>query len=146
MDSATVLDDPDAIARAAESCLLFTRMRGLAAWAGAGQPVTPAGAPRPADLAAVCAAAGIALPPTSRRAIDIRDLQQAWTAARAADLLVVEGGRARAADDGGLADPATASSPVGTYWGAGPQCSTRCASTRRGRASRTAPAMPVSRC
>ncbi|WP_157488993.1 plasmid pRiA4b ORF-3 family protein [Pseudofrankia sp. DC12] len=100
LDSAAALDDPDTLARAAESCLLFIRGRGLAAWAGAGRPVTPAGAPRPADLAAVCAAAGVALPPTSRRAIDIRDLQQAWTAARAAGLLVVEGRQARAADDG----------------------------------------------
>lgn len=111
LDSAAALDDPGALARAAESCPLFTRVRGLAAWAGAGRPVTPAGAPRPADLAAVCAAAGVALPPTSRRSIDIRDLQQAWTAARAAGLLVVEGGRAKAADDGGLAEPGDGEQP-----------------------------------
>ncbi|WP_131785425.1 hypothetical protein [Protofrankia symbiont of Coriaria ruscifolia] len=111
LDSAAALDDPDALARAAESCLLFTRGRGLAAWAGAGRPVTPAGAPRPTDLAAVCAAAGVALPPTSRRAIDIRDLQQAWTAARAAGLLVVEGRQARAADDDGPAEPGDGEQP-----------------------------------
>ncbi|CAO5162358.1 hypothetical protein FAIPA1_210072 [Frankia sp. AiPs1] len=142
LDSATERDDPEAIAHAAASCLLFTRMRGLAVWAGAGQPVTPTGAPRPADLAAVCAAAGVALPRTSRRAVDIRDLQQAWTAARVAGLLVVEGGRARADDGGGLAEPGGGEQPgpdvLGRWAAAFDEVCLTAAWPRKPRAPRTA--------
>jgi hypothetical protein len=81
------------LADAARGCSAVRRAAALAEWVGRGRQVTAKGVPRRADVAAACAAVGVAAPERVRSAADVPDLHYPWTAALAAGLLSIEGSR-----------------------------------------------------
>ncbi|MEV6846554.1 plasmid pRiA4b ORF-3 family protein [Actinoplanes sp. NPDC051411] len=82
------------LCRLADECLLITRARQLAAWVGAGKPVTTKGVLRPVDIAAVGAALDVAVPVRVRTAADVEAIHRPWVAAEAIGWLGVAANRA----------------------------------------------------
>lgn len=89
------------LGRLADECLLITRARQLAAWVGAGKPVTTKGVLRPVDVAAAGAALEVAVPARVRTAADVEAIHRPWVAAEAIGWLRVSANRvvATASDD-----------------------------------------------
>ncbi|WP_214109452.1 hypothetical protein [Acrocarpospora catenulata] len=82
--------------RAAAATPVLRGLRGLAEWLGEGVAVTATGAPRPADVPALCAVFGIPAPAAPvRTATRVPELMSFWKVAKAADVVRVRGRRAR---------------------------------------------------
>jgi hypothetical protein len=85
-------------AEAALSCEAFADAVKLAAWVGPSRELTTSGVLRPASAVEACQALGIALASGRlRSAMDVPELERAWAAALAADLVRVAGKRASTA-------------------------------------------------
>ena len=77
------------VVEAAHDCPLLTRARAVAAFVGAGRPVTAKAVLRRADIAAACAATGLPDPGRVVSAAHVPALHRAWTAAQGAGILAV---------------------------------------------------------
>ncbi len=87
-----------ALARTALTAVPLTRALALAQWTGASRELTTSGVLRPAVAVEACRVLGIDVPSGKlRSAKDVRELDQAWAVALAADLLQVTGSRVSAA-------------------------------------------------
>ncbi|MGI5179475.1 IS1096 element passenger TnpR family protein [Dactylosporangium sp. CA-152071] len=87
---------------------IMVRARKLAEWVGAGgRTVTAKGVPRPADIPAAAAVAGVEVPAKVRSAADMEGLHRPWTAAVGAGYISIDGNRATMVDGPGR-DPADA--------------------------------------
>jgi hypothetical protein len=84
------------VTEAAHDCLLLARARAVAAFVGAGRPVTAKAVLRRADIPAACAAAGLPDPGRVVSAAHVPALHRAWTTAQGAGLLTVGHKEARA--------------------------------------------------
>jgi hypothetical protein len=86
------------IAAAALSCAAFADAVKLAAWLGPGRELTASGVLRPAIAVQACQALGIPLASGKlRSAMDVPELERAWTVALAAGLVLVAANRASTA-------------------------------------------------
>ena len=87
-----------ALARTALTAVPLTRALALAQWTGASRELTTSGVLRPAVAVEACRVLGIDVPSGKlRSAKDVRELDQAWAVALAADLLQVTANRVSAA-------------------------------------------------
>ncbi|GAA2375119.1 plasmid pRiA4b ORF-3 family protein [Dactylosporangium salmoneum] len=86
-----------ALAHDVDNCTIMVRAGLVAAWVGAGRPVTAKGVLRPGDIPPAAAAMGVAAPPRARTAADVEVLHRPWVAAQAIGLIAVDAGRATAA-------------------------------------------------
>ncbi len=93
----------------ADGCLLITRARRLVDWVGEGKPVTTKGVLRPADVAAVGTALGVAVPARVRTAADVEAIHRPWVAAEAIGWLRVSANRA-------VTDAIPDDDPVQRWW------------------------------
>jgi Plasmid pRiA4b ORF-3-like protein len=84
--------------------VVLSRAWKLAIWVGAGRQVTAKGVLRPADVAEVTGAIGVAITGRVRSAADVPALHRSWVVAQAAGQLVVDGGQA-VAGSGAVDDP-----------------------------------------
>jgi hypothetical protein len=85
----TAMTPAPTVVEAARECPLLTRARAVAAFVGAGRPVTAKAVLRRADIPAACAATGLAAPGRVVSAAHVPALQRAWTAAQGAGILTV---------------------------------------------------------
>ena len=87
-----------ALARTALTAVPLTRALALAQWTGGGRELTTTGVLRPAVAVEACRALGIDVPSGKlRSAKDVPELDDAWTVALAADLVLVTANRVMAA-------------------------------------------------
>lgn len=87
-----------ALARMALTAVPLSRALALAQWTGAGRELTTSGVLRPALAVEACRMLGIDVPSGKlRSAKDVPELDQTWTVALAADLVLVSANRVSAA-------------------------------------------------